>query len=130
MFHLHRSMGKAYDTECFIDLMAYDLDGMDKCNHLVFAFMANEKLSEPCEVEDYTLNDSDPIKSHYDLDGFIVLSHFVLDPEILDIPPHLTGLAREVHGSRGFGDRGWSDCLGYCSFSGHKNTWATRPSPL
>ena len=130
MFHLHRSMDKAFDTECFIDLMAYDLDEMYKCNHLVFAFMANESLLEPRVVEDYTLTDSDPIKSHYDLDGFIVLSHFVLDPEILDIPPHLPGLATEVHGSRGFGDRGRSRCLGYCSFSGHKNTRASCPLPL
>ncbi len=130
MFHLHRSMDKAFEMECIIDLVAYDLFAMEKCNHLVFAFMANEILLEPRVVEDFTLNDSDPVKSHYDLDGFIVLSHFVLDPEILDIPPHLPGLAREVHGSRGFGDRGRSRCLGYCSFSGHKNTQATCPLPL
>ena len=130
MFHLHRSMDKAFDMECVIDLVAYDLFAMEKCNNLVFAFMANEILLEPRIVEDYTLNDSDPMKSHYDLDGFIVLSHFVLDPEILDIPPHLPGLATEVHGSRGFGDRGRSRCLGYCSFSGHKNTRASCPLPL
>ena len=130
MFHLHRSMDKAFEMECIIDLVAYDLLAMEKCNHLVFAFMANEILLEPRVVEDFTLNDSDPVKSHYDLDGFIVLSHFVLDPKILDIPPHLPGLAREVHGSRGFGDRGRSRCLGYCSFSGHKNTQATCPLPL
>ena len=131
MPELHKNVIKICDTGGKIYLKGYDLLLTEKSNHLVFAFRRNENLSRIHVVEEYIVQESDSPMTHYNLGGFIVLSHFVLNPkEVLEVPPELPVLAKEVHGSKGFGSRSRSDCLGFCSFTGPKNTRATRPAPL
>jgi len=131
MPELHKNVKKICDTGGEIYLKGYDLLLKEKSNHLVFAFRRNENLLRIDVVEEYIVQESDSPTTHYNLDGFIVLSHFVLNPEeVLEVPPELPVLAKDVHGSKGFGSRSRSHCLGFCSFTGPKNTRATRPAPL
>ena len=112
----------------FLELRGYDCSqGQASSEHLVFAFKCNERRSQLAVVEDIVLEET---KSVYDLDGFVVVSRFVRDESILGIPNSLPTIATEVQGPRGFGNRSTTKSVGFCSFTGPKNTKATVPGPL
>ena len=113
---LHKNVNKIRDTGGEIYLKVYDLLLTEKSNHLVFAFRRNENLSRIDVVEEYIVQESDSPTTHYNLEGFIVLSHFVLNPkEVLEVPPELPVLAKEVHGSKGIGSRSPVTMLASCT---------------
>jgi len=123
-----RLLDTCKDSE-FLDLRGYDCSQgkQDLSEHLVFAFKCNEAKSQSAVVEDIVLEET---KSVYDLDGFVVVSRFLRDESILGIPNSLPTIATEVQGPRGFGNRSTTNSVGFCSFTGPKNTKATVPGPL
>eukprot|EP00957_Ditylum_brightwellii_P199868 15236608-Ditylum_brightwellii.AAC.1 len=93
--------------------------------YLVFAFRANKNVELQRLINDYIVTEESGWITYYDLDGFVVLSHYINKGFAMDVPPNIEKIAVDCQGDKDFGDRPCSRTLGFYSFTGGKNTVAT-----
>eukprot|EP00957_Ditylum_brightwellii_P050830 3854149-Ditylum_brightwellii.AAC.1 len=68
--------------------------------YLVFAFRANKNVELQRVVDEHIVTEESGWITHYDLDGFVVLSHYINKGFVMDVPPNIKMIAVDCQGDK------------------------------